>query len=1001
MNYRKVYKYTYACCGKRKWIRMSVDDALGNFASKYKHYDIYTTIQTYKSRIEEDSEDQWCPLFFDFDSPRDCTDEVILEEVRQDVINLINFFSSLGVPDELLRVWWSGGRGFHIIAEPEIFGIEPNKELTRIVKQCAATLIERLSLKHIDRKIYTIKRMWRVPNSLNASSNLYKIELLKDEVKKMSVAEIKELAKKPRQTLYSDIDYDAYTPDLDYFWKQFLAEYDSFKEMEKLKPRKIISIPKGEAPKCVEDILSNSLKITGTRNRTIMALASFFKDTGYSQDETIASLVAFSKKIPNGLSKSSDAEKEENCRAVARSVFEGKTYNFSCAFIRSLGIAENPVKCDSDICKYVKAEDQEPIEPIVVDLYESSKASFVGLPLKISCMISGKDTTPYQIPRHIKIECVPSNKPGSQCEFCKLRGKGGIKVVRISPSDPILLEMINITKKNLHAIVTKIAGIPSKCYLYKSEIMDYGNMVDVQLIPRVKFSIENITQKTEYSVRRGLYVGHDIAPSEEYELLAYAYPDPKTQHGLLLITDKLELGLSELNLRYNKETLLEELSIFQPKENETIEDKLKEKWVDLESNVTRIYGRKLFCIAIDLVYHSVIAFNFNSEFVSKGWLELLAMGDSGQGKTQCLQRLIEHYEAGTIVSGETAKRTGLIYNLQQTGDRWFLQWGVIPLNDMRLVVIDEFHELDDEDIKNMTSLRDGIARVDRVVKAQTPSRTRLIYLCNPIGDPLSRWDFRVNAIQKLFKNQEDLRRIDFAITLTSGEVDVQKLSSIHTELEHKYSSQLCNMLIRWVWTRKPNQIHFSSEATAYILDSVIDLNKMFTPTIQLTETGDLRKKVAKLSAATAGMLFSTTDGENMNIELRHAEFAVAFLKLLYIKMDYEEYTKLLARNILDRDKKDEAKMAVKEVFAHIETSVYKSIISFLLQNNLFYKSDLEMVSGSREVVKKLITTLYARSLISLSGGNRIKKTASFIEILKEMEVELIEREVTPEDLPFG
>lgn len=1001
MNYRRLYQFIFARHGRRKWVRISLEEAATKFVKKYSNFDVYTTVQRYRTRVPDDAEEQWCPLFFDFDVPKEQSPEAF-EEVRQDVLKLVNFFGQLGVPKYLIRIWFSGKRGFHVVVEPEIFGIEPHQELTYIIKELAFNLIEILSLKHLDTKIYTIKRSWRIPNSIHASTNLFKTELYKEELETNSIEAIRERAKKPRERLYDAIDYESITPDLKDFWMQYYTEYDSLKELEKLKPKKTISIPKGEYPICVKDLLSKSIKTQGTRNRAMMVLAGFFKDGGYSLEETLQVLVNFSKKIPNALSQSTEREREDNCKAVVRVVFSGDTYHFTCAYIRSLGTTENPVSCDYDICKYVKAEDQEPIEPIDVTLIESSKSSFVGLPMKIKCMVSGKDTTPYQIPRHLKIECQPdmASKKTNICDICRMKSKDGVAILRLPANDPLLLDMVGISKKYLDAVVKQIAKIPHKCQRFKVEVIDYGNLVDMQLIPRIKFSAETITKKTEYAVRRGLYVGHDVETSEEYEFIAYSYPDPKTQYSLLLITDKKKLEMSDVELKHDNKTILKELSIFQLGKDETIVSKLDDKWTDLEANVTRIYGRKLFSIALDLVFHSPIAFTFNRELVTKGWLELLAIGDSGQGKTQCVQKMIEHYQAGTLVSGETAKRTGLIYSLQQTGTRWFLQWGVIPLNDMRLVVIDEFHELDEEDIKNMTSLRDGVARVDAVITARTPSRTRLIYLCNPIGDPLLRWDFRVNAIQKLFKNQEDLRRIDFAIALTSGEVDVIELTGKLPDIPHKYTSQLCNMLIRWVWSLQPSHINITEEATSYILESVKTISDLFTSTIQLTEIGDLRKKIAKLSVATACLVFSTKDGETLEVNLQHAEFAVNFLKRIYKRMDYAEYTTMIKGNILDRETLNLAKNELKDFFSDKDVSDLKILITFLLQHKTFFKSELEMVVGDRKISRALIKLFYKHHLVNLGSKNRISKSGSFIVLLKEIEIELKVEDIQSEDIPF-
>ena len=64
-----------------------------------------------------------------------------------------------------------------------------------------------------------------------------------------------------------------------------------------------------------------------------------------------------------------------------------------------------------------------------------------------------------------------------------------------------------------------------------------------------------------------------------------------------------------------------------------IHQKLTEIYKDLTNNVTGIVDRQSLHLAYDLVYHSVLSFNFDGVLLKKGWVECLAVGDTKCGKT--------------------------------------------------------------------------------------------------------------------------------------------------------------------------------------------------------------------------------------------------------------------------------------------------------------------------------------------------------------------------------
>lgn len=412
-----------------------------------------------------------------------------------------------------------------------------------------------------------------------------------------------------------------------------------------------------------------------------------------------------------------------------------------------------------------------------------------------------------------------------------------------------------------------------------------------------------------------------------------------------------------------------------------IDQKFSEIYDDLEQNIVRVWGRRDILVALDLVYHSVLGFFFQDVFISRGYLELLVIGDSGQAKTETVKKLRNHYELGEIISGETASRTGLVYSIQENQRRRFLQWGAVPLNDRRLLIIDEFSGVAPEEVENMSSLRaSGIAEVNRSIKSKTASRTRLIFLSNSRdGRMLSEYQCGVEAIDKLFSKKEDIRRLDFAVTVASSEVPTSEINRKHkSSVTHKYLGRDCRSLILWAWSRKPKQIIFLDSTTDKILEVAGSISKEYHASIPLVEPADMRIKLARLSAALAARLHSSGDGENLVVLPEHTTWILGFLNRIYRKPS-------MAYNLYSAGKYEESKIKDEKHVRSLLTAQSMGIdfLKRLLSLRSIAISDIEVLVNDRDKAKNLLTQLYL--------SNAVKKvktwyvhTSAHIVLLKQM-----------------
>lgn len=319
---------------------------------------------------------------------------------------------------------------------------------------------------------------------------------------------------------------------------------------------------------------------------------------------------------------------------------------------------------------------------------------------------------------------------------------------------------------------------------------------------------------------------------------------------------------------------------------QAIKDKLSEIYEDLAANVTHIYCREDLMLAVDLVFHSVLRFKFRKQWVAKGWVEALILGDTREGKTETVARLINHYRSGELTTGETTSYAGLLGGLQQNGKKWAITWGKIPLNDRRLLAIDEASGMAVEDIALLSGVRSsGVAQLTKIQTEKTMSRTRLIWISNPrSGRKLETYTFGISAVRELIGKAEDISRFDLAVTIANGEVSPKVINRGMSDIvPHKYTSDLCANLVLWAWTRPDDAVVFGHETEEAILDLSEELSKEYSPAIPLVQPAEQRIKIARMAVALAVRLFSTDDGQTVLVKPEHAQHIVDFLRQIYNK----------------------------------------------------------------------------------------------------------------------
>lgn len=615
-------------------------------------------------------------------------------------------------------------------------------------------------------------------------------------------------------------------------------------------------------------------------------------------------------------------------------------------------------------------------EPSRVHLSAASRAEYYNRPVQIAVMVSGKTTAPYIAPKEVRMTCPDPRL--KMCEHCPVMRRQGALTREMEYDNNEVLQFINIPEDQLQRKLKQKVGVPQKCSLVNAELTDTLNVEELQVIPE----IERTEEDTPYVTRAVYYVGHGLRANKNYLMTGITVPEPKKQLATHLIFDAVP-AQSNIDAFMLTDETKDRLRAFQPPTSTVagLWDHLNMIYADLE-RFTRIYQRRDLMLGVDMTFHSPITFVFQGEQLVRGWVEALVIGDSRTGKTTIVQRLLDHYGAGEFSSGENTTLAGLVGGLHQVGTSWALQWGRIPLNDRRLIVIDEAGNLPPEQIARMSSMRSsGIAEIVKVHTERTNARTRQIWISNPRSPrPLSSFSQGVLAVKELIGAPEDIARFDLVVTAAASDVSLATINAAReAQAPEIFTSELCHQRVMWAWSRRSNQISFTREAVSALLARATEQGEKYryTTEIPLVEPNEQRVKLARLAVSVATMFYSTDEtGENIVVRAEHVDFAFEFLERLYAKpsLSFAEYARMSSRRYEITDEERVAGIMRRSPNA----------VRAMMEQEQFTQRDLAEVLGyeERDGLREAIGVLRDAGFLRRVGSSFYVKTSGAIAFLR-------------------
>lgn len=622
--------------------------------------------------------------------------------------------------------------------------------------------------------------------------------------------------------------------------------------------------------------------------------------------------------------------------------------------------------------EHVSARRLTATEPEDVTLTQASHADVSGKRLRLSATVTTLDTSPYVIPKDVVVACT---RDQNECSLCPVFVEQEDRVYTIQAESIAILEMMNARRHTQAYPIKEELEIPSTCQVCRFTVNSFYNVEDARISPQLEITERN----NERALQPAVCIGDGLELNESYEFIGRMHPHPETQQSTLLIS---KYKATQDALSSYECTRPEALKLFQPAEwtLESLESKLDLIYEDFEANVTNIFQRRDLHLFCDLAYHSPLFIQFDRKEV-KGWVEVLIVGDSAQGKSETALNIQKHYSLGEKVECKNATVAGLLGGLQQFGSRWFVTWGLFPTHDRRLVILEELKGASVEVISKLTDMRSsGIAEIPKIEKRRTHARTRGIWLSNPrSNNSIDRYNFGIQAIFELIGSLEDIRRFDACLIVEKSEVDaaaVNQLGIHRPQVPHLFTSQLCRELVLWAWTVK--RTVYLPEAELLILEEAQKFCADYTEAIPIVDRGSMRYKIARLSAALAARTFSKHE-DDLIIRTCHVQCIVNLLRRTYdsAAFGYRDFTaaESMQQNLCDPE------LIIKRIN---DTPFPTDVVKHLLFTERIEINDLiDWCAWERSDAQQFLSLLVRKNAITRERRH-YRKTSPFIALLKSM-----------------
>lgn len=629
-------------------------------------------------------------------------------------------------------------------------------------------------------------------------------------------------------------------------------------------------------------------------------------------------------------------------------------------------------KTKSDLIKYISEtvpftdEDvaiaKESVHPTIT-LMEASTPKYINKVVRSNVQVLSTYESSFVVPTTIV-----GSKTSSTSERDTM-GVGDERTWYLSENTAQdILKLIdgNLSEDNLRENIRDILGIPKKEggisiskptreTVFKCTVTDLFESASTE---------DNITiEYVAYTLKQKLESG------KKYKITYKLVPHPQKGQQLTMIILDIEQAADSVSKFKINEKTIDDLRVIQ-----NIPGTVKDKVTQLTQHIKGLLGydgNDQLIQAFDFAYHTPLAFNFGYFKNVRGYLDTIIVGESRIGKSSTAEALRNTYELGifTSLAGNSATIPGLIGGSNKTsGGAFQTRAGLIPQNHKGLIVFEEFAKSNANIVKELTDIRSSNeVRITRVSGTMTlPACVRMITLTNVKPDakggirPIASYPNGIEILTELVGTAEDIARYDLMLVLAYNGSNANPLWKPIEPL----SKDVYKTRVRWVWSRKPEQIIISDEVTEYIVNRCLELNKRYESHIKIFGT-EAWKKLSRLAIAVAGTIVSTDDTyENIIVTKDCVDYAEQFLVSIYDNNTFKlsEYVQA-ERRYATID--EEGIVLLQDMY-----TAFPSLLDQLELNSKISQTALAQISGlERDQFNKQMARLTKGRFIKYANGD--------------------------------
>ena len=532
-------------------------------------------------------------------------------------------------------------------------------------------------------------------------------------------------------------------------------------------------------------------------------------------------------------------------------------------------------------------------------------------------------------------------------------------------------------RKNLRAFV----NIPSSEKYWRVTSMSAVTIYKCSVKDSITTAIEDgdedsSVQLVMYSIGQKMYAG------KQYEVTFKPVSHPLEGQKVVGIVTAFEESASSIESFKVTPQVKDSLKVFQVPTGMKVADVLRNHF-ERSKGFIGTEARYDVMLATDMFYHTPLDFTMGGR-VERAYLDVMIIGDPRTMKSQTAKKMREMYELGIVTSLKTATIAGLIGGSDKVGGSFKTKIGLIPQAHKGAVILEEFSGgVRNGIINQLTEIRSSgrvrLLRVDNMI--DVPARVRMLSISNPMVNgggfslPIAQYPSGINVIMDLVGASEDIARYDFFVLVEEPKSYTSPLSSILIE---PYDKESYLNRIRWVWSRKAEQVEISSEVAEYIVQCAGKLNSMYDCSIKLFGA-EAWKKLARVAIAIAGLVVSTDETfERLVVTKEHVSEAAKFLVSMYDNQTFK------LRGFVENER---AYNVCRPQDIHALQQIYNNygpVLEELEVSTYMTTKQLNLVSGLEpKDFSQFVSRLGASKFIQWKG-ERIAPTGKFRNAMKKI-----------------